>query len=126
MAFLGGLVSVSPDHAVLRADGIAPAGRAFRRLVPARSPQWVVVWVLRSALAPDWTPTVAAAALVDRIPDPVVLRDARRRLRSVTRHRSTVHQARALATLNLALDLAMQPTEDDGNSGSRTRAEGEA
>jgi hypothetical protein len=80
-------------------------------MVPARSPQWVVVWVLRSAVDPDWIPASAAAELVERIPDPTVLRRARVQLRSVTRHRSTVRQARAIATVNLALDLAAEQRE---------------
>lgn len=103
---------VSSDRSLLPANAAFPFGGTRRRMVPARSPQWVVVWVLRSVVDPDWMPASAAAELVERIPDPAVLRRAHAQLRSVTRHRSTVRQARAIATLNLALDLAAGRRDD--------------
>lgn len=70
---------------------------------PVRSPQWVIVQVLRDALEPNWTPMSAATHLVDRAPDPHMLRHTRARLRVTASRRTTVHRLRALATLSLAI-----------------------
>lgn len=99
---------VSPDRSILYADGVSPAGGPGLAVLPARSPQWVVVWTLRSVLDPGWVPEAAAAGLIEQVPEAEVLRRALAQLRSVTRQRSTVRQARAIATLNLALELAGQ------------------
>lgn len=103
---------VSSNRAIVRTHGMSPAGAASLRLIPPRSPQWVVVWVLRSVLDPDWEPASSAAELVERTSDPVVLRRAQARLRTVARHRGTVRHARAIATLDVALELVAGQGED--------------
>ena len=77
--------------------------RRSARLIPADSPQWVVVHALREALSPAWTPDTAADHLLERVGGCEVLRLARLRLRRLGAQRMTVLQARALATLNLAI-----------------------
>lgn len=100
-----------------RATGISAAGERSVRLIPAGSPQWVILRVLREALDPEWAPASAAAGLVDRVPDPFVVRRARADLRKATSTRTSVRGARAVATLNLAISRL----EDDNRSGMRPR-----
>jgi hypothetical protein len=87
-------------HAV----GISASASRRVRLIPARSSQWVVLYVMRDALHPDRIPaSTAARLLLDQVPDPVVLRHARARLRNIISEHATVPEARAVATLNLAI-----------------------
>jgi len=81
--------------------GISAAAGRYLRLTPARSPQRVVLHVVRDGLDPGRTPAPTAAHLVKHVPDPRVLRHAHAHLRKVTRERITVHEARAPATPNL-------------------------
>ncbi|MFF0342746.1 hypothetical protein [Kribbella sp. NPDC004875] len=90
------------DDAQSQATGSATTGRSLR-LLPAQSPEWVIVQVMRDAQGPEWTPASAADRLVDRIPDPRVLRHARAHLRTIAGRRVTIHRLRAVATLNLAI-----------------------
>jgi hypothetical protein len=82
--------------------GSAAAGRHVR-LIPARSPQWVVLYVMREALHPEWIPASTTARLLDLVPDLLVLRHARARLRNVSSGHATVPEERAVASLNLAI-----------------------
>ena len=86
-----------------RPPGIAATAGRSVRVIPACSPQWVVLFVMREALCPDWAPASAAARLLDHVRDPYVLRHARGRLQKVIGERTTLHEARAVATLNLAI-----------------------
>ncbi|MGW7684035.1 hypothetical protein ACWGID_25060 [Kribbella sp. NPDC054772] len=58
---------------------------------------------MRDAQGPEWTPASAADRLIDRVPDPRVLRHARAHLRTIAGKRVTIHRLRAVATLNLAI-----------------------
>jgi hypothetical protein len=63
-----------------------------------------VVHVLRTAMRPDWAPWHASAVAVTHAGgDLALLRQARLRLRQSTRFRTTLAEARALATVNLAI-----------------------
>lgn len=84
-------------------SGIADGQRRVARLVPAGSPHWVLLQVVRDVLSPAWLPTASALRLVSQVRDPRVLRQARALLRSAPGERITLIQERALATLNLAI-----------------------
>jgi hypothetical protein len=65
----------------------------------------VVLGVLRAALRPSWTLADASRAVLVDVDDPVILRGAMARLRSSAEGRTTLFQARALATPELAITL---------------------
>jgi len=80
----------------------------------------VVLHLLRDVLDPSWAPGPAADRLATRVHDAEVLRHARARLRGVTAQRTTVWQARALATLNMAItkvEDGQAPHGEDGHGG---------
>lgn len=85
--------------------------RRVARLVPAQSPRWVVLEVVRAGLEPSWVPTDAAQALLADVDDLRLLRCARARLRAAAEDRMTLCVARAVATLNTAIGLL----EHDGD-----------
>lgn len=85
--------------------------RRVARSIPAGSPGWVVLAVVRAVLEPSWAPIDAAQALLVDVDDLQVLRRARARLRAASEDRMTLCVARALATLNTAVGLL----EGDGD-----------
>jgi len=97
------LVAFARDLSDHHPRGISAAGRRSVRVIPACSPQWAVLYVMREALRPEWAPAPAAARLLDHVHDPFVLRHARGRLQKVIGEHATLHEARAVATLNLAI-----------------------
>lgn len=108
----------SPSTAT-RARTEVPAQRRVARRVPAQSPQAVLLAVVRDALEPHWSPTESAQRLRTEVSSEVgVLRQARVRLRAATTERITVSQARALATLNLAIHHGEDDTEVRGDGGA--------
>ena len=73
--------------------------------LPARSPKGVVLRVVRSAMSADWAPFSAAEELVRYVDGEVQLLEvARARIQACVSSTSTVIQARALATLNVAIN----------------------
>jgi hypothetical protein len=80
-----------------------PGPRRMARRVPVRSAQSALVLVMREVMKAAWQPATAAARLLNEVPDLAVLRLARSRVRIASLERATVFQARALATLNLAI-----------------------
>jgi hypothetical protein len=94
--------------------------RRIARLVPAQSPPWVLLHVVREVRDPAWTPAAAARRIRERVQDPGALRLARARLRVLGGERVTLSQARALATLNLAIsDLEAGQDEPEDRRGAR-------
>lgn len=95
-----------------------PVGsRRIARLVPARSAQAVLMHVVREARAPDWSPSTAAGRIEDYVRGELTaLLQARSRLRAITEHKPTLVQARAIATLNMAIHrvLDLPDAEQDG------------
>lgn len=83
---------------------LATCPRTSARRIPAGSPQWVLLHLVRDALSPAWTPAVAAERLLDHVESREAMRLARIRLQQVGANRATLVQARALATLNLAIN----------------------
>lgn len=107
----------SPDY-FSSGHGVPDPHRRIARRVPARSVQWALLQAMRYALDPAWTPEGAALRLVEQVPDPRMLRRARSRLRAAMRERSTLHQIRAVAILNLAIhELDGPSTEERGHLG---------
>ena len=100
-------VSAVPEHR----EAAPPQGgrpqaqrRATGAPLPAPSPKGVVLRVVRSAMAEEWTPFAAADDLVSYVDDDVrLLEIARARIHACVLDSSTVMQARALATLNVAI-----------------------
>jgi hypothetical protein len=73
-------------------------------MVPGGTSTAVVVHLIRTALHPAWSPSDASAVVVKHAHgDVALLRQARLRLRQSTRFRTTLAEARALATVNLAI-----------------------
>lgn len=68
-----------------------------------RSPQGVVIHLLRHVMEPSWAPGPAAATLLQDVDDDRVLRRARALLRIATRERIVPSHARAFATVTMAL-----------------------
>ena len=68
-----------------------------------RSPQGVVIHLLRHVMEPSWAPGPAAAVLLRDVDDDRVLRRARALLRIATRERIVPSHARAFATVTMAL-----------------------
>lgn len=83
---------------------LATCPRRSARLIPAGSPQWVLLHLIRETLNPGWTPSAAADHLLEHVESCHAMRVARARLRQVDSQRATLLQARALATLNLAIN----------------------
>lgn len=80
-----------------------------RTTLPTRTPKGVVLRVVRSAMSADWAPYDAADELVAYVAgDARLLEIARARVQTCTQCASTVMQARALATLNLAINRVQQ------------------
>ena len=77
--------------------------RRSARLIAHGSPQWVLLGLLHEVRSPSWTPDGAAAVLLDQVDSCEAMRLARDRLRHIEPYRPTLVQARALATLNLAI-----------------------
>ncbi len=78
--------------------------RRVAHLVPAGTSAAVVVHLIRTVMDPAWSPVDAAADVAEHVRgDVALLRQARLRLLQCTRFRSTVAEARALATVNLAI-----------------------
>ena len=72
--------------------------------LPTRSPKGVVLRVVRSAMAADWAPFAAADELVTYVDGDVrLLEVAQSRIQACSSGTTTVMQARALATLNVAI-----------------------
>ncbi|MFC8500916.1 hypothetical protein ACFUC1_01050 [Pedococcus sp. NPDC057267] len=70
-----------------------------------RSPQGVVVHLLRHVMDPSWAPGPAAAVLLRDVDDDRLLRRARALLRIATRERIVPSHVRAFATVTMALHL---------------------
>ena len=68
-----------------------------------RSPQGVVIHLLRQVMEPSWAPGPAAEVLLQGVDDDQVLRRARALLRIATRERIVPSHARAFATVTMAL-----------------------
>ncbi len=86
--------------------------RRVARTVPARSTSGVLAHLVRVSLDPGWTPLASARRLVDHVQgDQVVLRRARMRLRGAMGARIGVTQARALATLVIAIAELEEATD---------------
>lgn len=83
------------------------------RVLPAQSPQWVLVEVMREVLDPAWAAGTSAERLAGRVHDAQSLRRARARLRTASRERTTGTQQRALTTLDLAIE-ALEGTTTEG------------
>lgn len=86
---------------------LAPAPARPRRVactIPAGSPQWVLLRVLREVLERPWALAPAAARLSSEVPDSRLLRRARARLRGLAGQGTTDVQARAIVMLSLAID----------------------
>lgn len=94
---------MSPARGPVRTPAVAEGQRRVARRVPAGSPQWVLLQVVRDVLSPAWAPASSALRLVREVRDPRVLRQARALLRLTPGERITLIQARVLATLNLAI-----------------------
>ncbi len=78
--------------------------RRVVQVVPAGTSSEVVVHLIRAAIDPDWRPSDASAVVIDHVAgDVALLRQARVRLLQCTRFRTTLAEARALATVNLAI-----------------------
>jgi hypothetical protein len=78
--------------------------RRVVQMVPAGTSAAVVVHLIRIVMDPDWSPAQAAADVAEHVRgDVALLRQARLRLLQCTRFRSTLAEARALATVNLAI-----------------------
>ena len=92
-----------PSRVPVPTSAVADGQRRVARLVRAGSPQWVLLQVVRDVLSPAWAPASSALRLVSQVRDPGVLRQARALLRLAPGERITLIQARALATLNLAI-----------------------
>jgi hypothetical protein len=71
--------------------------------IDLRSPQGVVIHLLRQVMEPSWAPGPAADALLQGVDDDRVLRRARALLRIATRERIVPAHARAFATVTMAL-----------------------
>lgn len=90
---------------------LAPRGSGLP--LPARSPKGVVLRVVRSAMSADWAPYAAAEELVAYVDGDVQLLEvARARVQACVLNTSTVMQARALATLNVAITRVRQQRGD--------------
>ena len=124
-------MSAAPaEHLILSGPAVPPRlattnQHRTARLVPSRSVQAVLARVIRDVLAPGWTPPRAARHLVEGFEDDApLLRRARSRLRAAaTADRMTRVQARALATLDLAID-DVQGRALDGSTDSGERRRG--
>lgn len=81
-----------------------PSHRRIARLLPAGSPQWTLLKVMREVRTPSWTPQSSAVRLANEVGDGRALRNARVRLRLAGIERTTMTELRALATLNLAIN----------------------
>lgn len=81
-----------------------PARRAAPPAEPPRSLAAVLRRVVRASLSSTWSPVAAAETLTSGdVPDVVVLRIARARLRQLDGERPTLVGARSIATLNMAI-----------------------
>lgn len=96
-----------------------PLPRRVARTVPAGTTEAVLLHVLREALDPGWTPLGAAHRLLERVHgDLRALRVARARLAAAANGGITVSQARALATLNIAI-ADLEEREDGTDEADR-------
>lgn len=77
--------------------------RRVARLLPAGSPQWALLTVMREVRTPSWTPLSSAVRVANQVGDVRALREARARLRLASIERASLAELRALATLNLAI-----------------------
>lgn len=77
--------------------------RRIARLLPAGSPQWALLTVMREARTPSWMPLSSAVRVANQVGDVRALREARARLRLASIERASLAELRALATLNLAI-----------------------
>jgi hypothetical protein len=83
--------------------GDLPQQRRVARRVPNQSPQRTLQLVMHEVMQASWQPAVAAARVLAHVHDLHVLRVVRARVRLAGLDRATLSQARALATLNLAI-----------------------
>lgn len=87
----------------------APSGSLPERPclpLPTRSPKGVVLRVVRSAMSADWAPYSAAEELVRYVDgEGQLLEVARARIEACIVSSATLMQARALATLKVAINL---------------------
>ena len=90
-----------PTRQPLPSLPVPAAGRAAGTAL--RSPQAVVIHLLRHVMEPSWAPGPAAAVLLRDVDDDRVLRRARALLRIATRERIVPSHARAFATVTMAL-----------------------
>jgi hypothetical protein len=96
-----GPVLTTPPLLNRRSDA---GSRRLVRTVPGGTSAALVVHLIRTAMQPGWTPAAASTAVVTYAQgDLALLRLTRLRLRQSTRFRSTLAEARALATVNLAI-----------------------
>lgn len=107
----------------LSAEPMVGDRRRVVQLVPARTPEWVLIRVLRDARTDTWRPIPSAHRLLGDITDGRVLRRARSLLRRAGEGRMSPAQARALATLNVAVGL-LEDREADADPDARGPGEG--
>jgi hypothetical protein len=91
---------------LLTAEGttaVLPRQRRVARRVPNQSPQRTLQLVMHEAMQASWQPAAAAARVLAHVQDLHVLRVVRARVRLAGLDRATLSQARALATLNMAI-----------------------
>jgi hypothetical protein len=79
-------------------------GRRAARLAAPGSVDAVLVLVIHEVLAPSWTAAMAAQTVLEQVGgNSSALRSARNQIRKGLHDPITVSQARALATLNVAI-----------------------
>lgn len=99
MGSTGGFATAGIIHSAAVDEG----RRRVARLVPAQTPQWVLLLVMREVRTPAWAPEPVAQRLLAKVRSPDTVRLARVLLRRASRERVTLSQVRALATLDLAI-----------------------
>ena len=87
--------------------------RRVARLLPAGSPQWALLTVMREVRTPSWTPLSSAVRVANQVGDGRALREARARLRLASIERASLAELRALATLNLAISHSEAANPDN-------------
>ncbi|HET9649018.1 MAG TPA: hypothetical protein VFP34_12435 [Microlunatus sp.] len=101
-------VSAIADATLVRSasPGTGPQPDGHGSGVSVRSPEWVIANVMDLVREPSWCPASAARMVCQQIDDEAELRRARLWLRMTVAERMTLSQARALATLNVAINSA--------------------
>jgi hypothetical protein len=119
-----GALMTTPTRTRERAD---LGSQRVSRVVPDGTSSAVVVHLMRTAMHPDWSPSDASTVVVEHARgDLVLLRQARLRLRQSTRFSSTLAEARALATVNLAISSLEDAVEAAAVPAQRTAAVADA